>query len=116
MCVCNPDRSPVGINRRKTTPTPTGFTEIVGDDFPVLHLMPSVIPLSRTACLSYRFCGASDEIAVVRTALFVRRFRCSRSEFLEARIIPKRIEHRIERSNAGVSGGFVANAAFSVFP
>ena len=33
--------------------------------------------------------------------LFVRRVRCSRSEFLEARIIPKRIEHRIEPEQRG---------------
>jgi hypothetical protein len=25
MCVCNPDRSPVGINRCDAAPTPTGF-------------------------------------------------------------------------------------------
>jgi hypothetical protein len=30
MCVCNPDRSPVGINRCDTAPTPNGFREIVG--------------------------------------------------------------------------------------
>ena len=30
-------RSPVGINRCDTAPTPTGFAEIVSDDFPVLH-------------------------------------------------------------------------------
>jgi hypothetical protein len=27
VCVCNPDRSPVGINRCDTAPTPTGFAE-----------------------------------------------------------------------------------------
>jgi hypothetical protein len=32
VCVCNPDRSPVGINRRDAAPTPTGFAEIVSDD------------------------------------------------------------------------------------
>jgi hypothetical protein len=37
MCVCNPDRSPVGINRGDAAPTPTGFAEIVSDDFPVIH-------------------------------------------------------------------------------
>jgi hypothetical protein len=31
MRVRNPDLSPVGINRRDTAPTPTGFGEIVGD-------------------------------------------------------------------------------------
>ncbi len=35
MCVSNPDRSPLGINRCDTAPTPTGFAEIVCDDFPV---------------------------------------------------------------------------------
>jgi hypothetical protein len=42
-----------------------------------------------------------DEIAAVRIALFVRRFRCSRSEFLKSRIIPERIEHRIEPEQRG---------------
>jgi hypothetical protein len=37
MCVCNPDCSPVGINRRNAAPTPTRFAEIVSDDFPLLH-------------------------------------------------------------------------------
>jgi len=37
MCVNNPDRLPVGINRCDAAPTPTGFTEIVSDDFPVAH-------------------------------------------------------------------------------
>jgi hypothetical protein len=37
-----------------------------------------------------------DEIAVARIALFVRRFRRTRCELLEARIIPEWIEHRIE--------------------
>jgi hypothetical protein len=37
MCVCNPDCSPVGINRCDAAPTPTGFAEIVSNDFPILH-------------------------------------------------------------------------------
>jgi hypothetical protein len=41
MRVSNPDRSPVGINRRYPAPTPTGFAEIVSDYFPVLHAMDS---------------------------------------------------------------------------
>jgi hypothetical protein len=36
MCVGNEDRSPVGVHSCDTTPTPTGFAEIVGDDFPAL--------------------------------------------------------------------------------
>ena len=43
-----------------------------------------------------------DEIADVRLALFILRVRCSRGdEFLEARIIPKRIEHRVEPEQRG---------------
>jgi hypothetical protein len=44
MRVSNPDCSPVGINRRDTAPTPTGFAEIAGDDFPLLHVMSNVAP------------------------------------------------------------------------
>jgi hypothetical protein len=34
--VSNEDRSPRRIDRCNTAPTPTGFAEIVSDDFPVL--------------------------------------------------------------------------------
>jgi hypothetical protein len=37
MRVNNPDCSPFTIYRRKTAPAPSGFAEIVCDDFPVLH-------------------------------------------------------------------------------
>jgi len=37
MRVCNESRPPVGINRSRHSPTPTGFAEIVSDDFPLLH-------------------------------------------------------------------------------
>src|SRR4029450_13195311 len=37
VCVCNRDRSPVGINRWDAAPTPTGFAEIVSDNFPVIN-------------------------------------------------------------------------------
>jgi len=36
-----------------------------------------------------------------RVGLFVRRLRCSGSEFLEAGIVPQRIEHRIEPEQRG---------------
>jgi hypothetical protein len=45
--VSNPDRLPVGINGRDTAPTPTGFAEIVSDDFPLLH---SILPLAGPTC------------------------------------------------------------------
>jgi hypothetical protein len=41
VCVSNEDRSPVGINRRDTAPTPTSFAQIVSDDFPVLDASSS---------------------------------------------------------------------------
>ena len=37
MRVCNPDCAPLRINGLNAAPTPTGFAEIVSDDFPVLH-------------------------------------------------------------------------------
>jgi hypothetical protein len=37
--VSNPDCSPAGIYRRDAAPTPTGFAEMVGDNFPVPHCM-----------------------------------------------------------------------------
>jgi hypothetical protein len=38
MCVSNPDRLPVGINRGDAAPTPNGFVEIISDYFPVFHM------------------------------------------------------------------------------
>jgi hypothetical protein len=38
MRVGNPNRSPFAIHSRHTAPTPSGFAEIVGDDFPAVHL------------------------------------------------------------------------------
>ena len=38
MRVNNPDRSLFGIERRDAAPRPSGFAEIVGDDFPVFHV------------------------------------------------------------------------------
>jgi hypothetical protein len=35
--VNNPDRSPFGVDSCDAAPTPTGFAEIVSDDFPELH-------------------------------------------------------------------------------
>jgi hypothetical protein len=35
--VCNPDCPPLTIDGRNAAPTPTGFAEIVSDDFPVLQ-------------------------------------------------------------------------------
>jgi len=37
MRIDNPDCSPLRIQGGDTTPTPTGFAEIVSDNFPILH-------------------------------------------------------------------------------
>jgi hypothetical protein len=40
--VSNKDRSPARIHSCNTAPDPTGFAEVVSDDFPVLHARRSV--------------------------------------------------------------------------
>ena len=44
VCVSNEDRLSVAINRCDTAPTPSGFAEIVSDDFPELHV-DQIVPL-----------------------------------------------------------------------
>ena len=44
LCISNEDRLSVGINRCDAAPTPTGFAEIVSDDFPELHV-DRIVPL-----------------------------------------------------------------------
>jgi hypothetical protein len=44
VCISNEDRLSVGINRCDAAPTPTGFAEIVSDDFPELHV-DRIVPL-----------------------------------------------------------------------
>ena len=43
MRVNKSDRSPIGIDRGDAAPTPTGFAQIVSDDFPVLHDLESCL-------------------------------------------------------------------------
>ena len=44
----------------------------------------------------------SNDAGALYTALFVRRFPCGRGrEFLETRIVPERIKHRIEPEHCG---------------
>jgi hypothetical protein len=38
MCVHDPDYSSLAIHGCDAAPTPTGFAEIVSDDFPELHV------------------------------------------------------------------------------
>jgi len=38
MRVSSEYRSPVQMDGGNTAPTPTGFSQIVSDDFPVIHL------------------------------------------------------------------------------
>ena len=51
MRVRNKDRSPVRVHGCNTAPTPTGFAEIVSDNFPVVHPIPGRRPHN----LSVRF-------------------------------------------------------------
>jgi hypothetical protein len=44
VCISNEDRLSVGIDSCDTAPTPTRFAEIVGDDFPELHV-DRIVPL-----------------------------------------------------------------------
>ena len=44
VSISNEDRLSVGINRCYAVPTPTGFAEIVSDDFPELHV-DRIVPL-----------------------------------------------------------------------
>ena len=44
MCVGTPNRLPFGIHGRNAAPTPTGFAEIVSNDFPVLHKGAGFLP------------------------------------------------------------------------
>ena len=47
--VNNPDRSPRRIDGCDPAPTPSGFAEIVSDDFPILHGMDSASFFLHTA-------------------------------------------------------------------
>ena len=49
MRVSNEDRLPVGIDGEDAAPTPTGFAEIVCDDFPILHAAHSAVFALHTA-------------------------------------------------------------------
>jgi hypothetical protein len=55
MCVCNPDRSPIGINRGDAAPTPTSFAEIVGDDFPIFHFTSSMARFEKSRLIELLF-------------------------------------------------------------
>jgi hypothetical protein len=68
MPVCNPDRSPVGINRRDAALIPTGFAEIVGNDFRlILHDPPgfdglSALPHCPLAARSREACTGTKRV------------------------------------------------------
>ena len=60
-------------------------------DFKLLRKSGSVLPRSAVHLSGKKIAGAR------RVELLVRRFRCGRGDdSLEARIVPERIEHRIE--------------------
>ena len=77
--VCNPDRSPVEINRCDTAPTPTGLLSLSAMISQYFMLCRAWAPFRRTALVEpYGFSARRG------------------GKFLEARILSERIEHRIE--------------------
>jgi len=58
MRVSNEDCSPARIHCRDVAPTPTGFAEIVGDDFPIVHASHRVAFGLRKASAEFRFLNA----------------------------------------------------------
>src|SRR5262245_3016897 len=52
FCFGNPDRSSPRIDGCHTAPTPSGFAEIVGDDFPRLHAAESAVSACQFAVFS----------------------------------------------------------------
>jgi hypothetical protein len=50
MCVCNEDRSPTRIHGCDAAPTPTGFAQIVRDDFPYFTTAALLIVQNRLRC------------------------------------------------------------------
>ena len=67
----NEDRSPAGIHSCGAAPTPTGFAEIVSDDFPVFHLEALRLGLvhdftGRRCCFIFLLLGFLSALARVR--------------------------------------------------
>src|SRR4029450_6978641 len=84
----------------------------VSDDFPVFHLRSSVAPLSRTAWLSYRSCGARE---ATRLLLFASPylsgvFGAVAASFWKRGSLRSGSNMGSSRSSAGVSGTFSASA------
>jgi hypothetical protein len=56
MRVRNPDCSPVEVHGCNAAPTPTGFAEMVSDDFPVFHaLILPLVPFHRKTALCQKY-------------------------------------------------------------
>jgi hypothetical protein len=63
MNVCNPDCSTFAIYRRDTAPTPSGFAQIVSDDFPVLHAGGWILRLFVLHTATTKWLFASCQVA-----------------------------------------------------
>jgi hypothetical protein len=67
VCVSNPDCPPLTINGRNTAPTPSGFAQIVGDDFPIFQASRRISRrrrCSRFAIMVAKFLRIPDGAAV----------------------------------------------------
>jgi hypothetical protein len=74
MGISDKDRSPVGIDGCNAAPTPTGFAEIVSDDFPVLHTYKGSISNSSEPGLHshVRGCLASNRSSKKRLSNMIK--------------------------------------------
>ena len=98
MCVCNPDRSPVGIRCGNTAATPAGFAELVRYDFPILQLFKTTCGaglLASSCALTFWICSACSFIGCDETCY--RRFQLlSLFVFFEKLIEQHRVHIRHE--------------------
>jgi hypothetical protein len=76
VCISNEDRLSVGINRCDAAPTPTGFAEIVSDDFPELHV-DRIVPLLVSTQQSENDSNGCNEAQQRRPAAAVSTCRAS---------------------------------------
>ena len=76
VCISNEDSLSVGIDSCDAAPTPTGFAEIVSDDFPELHV-DRIVPLLVSTQQSQNDIKEPHSNLVVDDAVCARRELCS---------------------------------------
>src|SRR5204863_1442914 len=82
-----------------------GFRPDGGEQFPLAYPLDNSTRASEKRCQTIGSVSSATRLLRHHVALFVGRLRRGRlGEFLEARIIPERIEHRIELEQRGSEG------------